>query len=224
MNNGRQLIHALYMYATDSQDFLPPNPDQASANAWIEGDMEVPAEATNSDFLIQPKTAKLSPYGATARVYKCPADLSAHVRTFSMNQSVGTLPAGGRVNGPWLDGTGHHTSAHPWRTFGRFGEMQNPAPTSLWVFIDEEEHSINDGAFAVSMTTPTEWIDWPGTYHNFACGVAFADGHSEIHKWQDPRTRVVNGALSRRAIQPNNADIVWLQQHTSSKQTTLVLP
>ena len=26
---------------------------------------------------------------------------------------------------------------------------------------------------------------YPATYHNNACGLSFADGHSEIHKWFD---------------------------------------
>jgi len=28
-----------------------------------------------------------------------------------------------------------------------------------------------------------QWFDVPGTYHNGGCGFAFADGHSESHKW-----------------------------------------
>jgi len=28
-------------------------------------------------------------------------------------------------------------------------------------------------------------VDYPASYHNGAGGVAFADGHSEIHRWRD---------------------------------------
>jgi len=31
-------------------------------------------------------------------------------------------------------------------------------------------------------------IDYPASYHNFAGGFSFADGHAEIRKWLDPRT------------------------------------
>ena len=57
-----------------------------------------------------------------------------------------------------------------------------PGPSRLWVLVDEDVHSINDAAFCFGMEQP-EWIDAPGAAHNGACGFAFADGHSEIHRW-----------------------------------------
>ena len=30
--------------------------------------------------------------------------------------------------------------------------------------------------------------DLPGMYHHRACGFSFADGHSELRRWLDPRT------------------------------------
>jgi hypothetical protein len=57
-------------------------------------------------------------------------------------------------------------------------------------------------------------VDYPASYHHAAGGIAFADGHSEIHKWRDPRTmppiatKLVNGVAS-----PNNQDVLWLQDH-----------
>ena len=35
---------------------------------------------------------------------------------------------------------------------------------------------------------PSPWQDVPGTGHGGACRLAFADGHSEIKMWKDPRT------------------------------------
>jgi prepilin-type processing-associated H-X9-DG protein len=57
--------------------------------------------------------------------------------------------------------------------------------------VDEHADSINDGALAVACTGNQEGdpqsssviIDFPASYHNGACGLSFADGHSEIHKW-----------------------------------------
>ena len=65
------------------------------------------------------------------------------------------------------------------------------------------------------MNTP-EWIDWPGTYHNIACGFAFADGHSEIHKWKQSSTIVVNGNVARRGVTPT-PDWQWMKDHTSAR-------
>ena len=59
-------------------------------------------------------------------------------------------------------------------------------------------------------------IDWPATYHNLAAGIAFLDGHSEIHKWKDPRTKVFQGNV-RIANQEGNQDIIWLSERTAAR-------
>jgi prepilin-type processing-associated H-X9-DG protein len=45
---------------------------------------------------------------------------------------------------------------------------------------------------------------------NGAGGVSFADGHSETHKWLDPRTKPpvkYSNALALNARSPNNPDV-----------------
>jgi hypothetical protein len=62
------------------------------------------------------------------------------------------------------------------------------------------------------------WLGYfPGQYHDFATVVAFADAHTEIHRWRDPRTRALL-SLTRNQIveQPANEDISWLQARTSA--------
>jgi prepilin-type processing-associated H-X9-DG protein len=48
--------------------------------------------------------------------------------------------------------------------------------------MDEHPDSINDGAFFNAQRN-AEWIGC-SSLHNNACGFAFADGHSEIHRWR----------------------------------------
>jgi prepilin-type N-terminal cleavage/methylation domain-containing protein/prepilin-type processing-associated H-X9-DG protein len=234
MNNGKQMILAVHLYAGDHNDWLPPNPeDGRTPVGWVKGNMKKPIEATNTLYLTDPQWAKLAPYQARpASIYRCPADKSTttiggikypRVRSFSMSQVIGTKaePPLAAVDAPWLDGTHRHVANKPWRTYGRLADMVAPAPSGLWVFLDEDEYSINDAAFGVIMTAPVQWLDWPGTYHNFSAGLAFADGHSEIHKWVDARTKVIVGEMRgdeiMRRAQPGNPDIVWLQQRTSAK-------
>jgi len=94
----------------------------------------------------------------------------------------------------------------------------SPAPSSLIVLLDEDEYSINDAGFAIiGPKTPFlyQMIDWPATYHNNAAGFAFADGHSEIKKWTDHRTKVYKGNV-RISNQKDNKDIVWMSERASA--------
>jgi prepilin-type processing-associated H-X9-DG protein len=139
-----------------------------------------------------------------------------------MSQAVGTDPtsAGCKlpVNGPWLDNTDSHTRSGPYRTYGKDADVVDPGPSKLWVIVDEDADSINDAGFAVGCKTP-EWIDWPGTYHNNACGFSFMDGHSEVHKWTDSRTKVVNHTVTRKNVSnPLSADWTWISERTSAKK------
>ena len=44
------------------------------------------------------------------------------------------------------------------------------------------------------------------------------DGHAEIHKWRDPRTKPApqyNNNLQLNQASPNNLDMVWLSDRTT---------
>jgi hypothetical protein len=100
-------------------------------------------------------------------------------------------------------------------------DFSNPGPAKTWVLIDERQESINDGFFVVTMNQRGAGcyiVDFPASYHNGAGGLNFADGHSEIHKWRDPRTTPPfrdNFNLSLNIPSPNNQDIAWLQERTT---------
>jgi prepilin-type processing-associated H-X9-DG protein len=127
-----------------------------------------------------------------------------------------------------LSRSGPYTSGY-WQ-FQKYSEINSPSPSKCWVFIDEREDSINDGWFAVDMSgfdprQPNSWVivDYPASYHNGAGGLAFADGHSEIKRWVDPRTTPVltrNRNLPLNQPSPNNPDVEWLQERSSSKKAS----
>jgi prepilin-type processing-associated H-X9-DG protein len=57
-------------------------------------------------------------------------------------------------------------------------------------------------------------VDYPASYHNGSCGFAFADGHSEMHKWRDGRTvPPLGNFLNLNIPSPKNPDVVWMQDH-----------
>ena len=112
-----------------------------------------------------------------------------------------------------------------WRMIRKTSDMTDPGPSGKWLLIDEREDSINDGFFVVDMlgypNAPgsINLVDFPASYHNGAGGLNFADGHSEIHKWVDPRTTPVlrrGVELQLNIPSPNNRDIIWLQERTTS--------
>ena len=89
--------------------------------------------------------------------------------------------------------------------------------------LDEHPDSMNAGGFAnmmVESSAAARIIDFPASYHNGAAGVSFADGHAEIHKWIDPRTKpkpTYNGNLNLNVLSANNKDMIWLSDRTSSR-------
>jgi prepilin-type N-terminal cleavage/methylation domain-containing protein/prepilin-type processing-associated H-X9-DG protein len=158
-------------------------------------------------------------------------------RTFSMSQAVGTIcPAFdarryGRnshdgaptlsVNGPWLNSQETHRRNSPWYTYGKLSAIDVPGPAMLWVLVDEDEHGLNDAAFAFGMEQPV-WIDAPGTYHSGGCGFAFADGHSESHTWLSKSPK--KGNRSPVVSTADHNDWLWMRQRTSADSTGLMPP
>ena len=61
-------------------------------------------------------------------------------------------------------------------------------------------------------------VDFPASYHNDAGGLSFVDGHAEIKKWKDPRTRPVlrtGVGLPLNVPSPNNPDVFWLMERST---------
>jgi prepilin-type N-terminal cleavage/methylation domain-containing protein len=183
---------------------------QQEQKNWVVGTMEQPIDAqgglpTGVPELINPDSV-LAPYVKNPAVYHCPADLyldphngKVHVRSYSMNSAVGTvywtfynggtLALGAPVQGDWLDGKSY--SSNSFLTYGKSTSFLKPGPANTFVIMDESPYSINDGSLAISAaaaTGSTYLVDFPAGDHNAAAGIAFADGHSSVHKWVDSRT------------------------------------
>jgi prepilin-type processing-associated H-X9-DG protein len=118
---------------------------------------------------------------------------------------------------PGLGGAG-------WTKYKKMNEILRPGAAMTIVFLDERCDSINDGEWCTSMygwpDQPNLWkmIDFPGSYHGGAGGLSFVDGHSEIHKWRDPRTTPPIGRLQGLNVpSQNNQDVYWLMEHSTRK-------
>ena len=231
MSNTRQLIYAWGMYADENEGFFPHNQPllPGNLNGWVSGWMDYnPDNPDNTNLVYLSKTpfAKLAPYSKSPGIYKCPADPSSvtidgkkhpRVRSYSMSQAVGTKTDGSAVSGPWLPGNldWYQTT---WRTYRKFADMVAPRPEDLWVIMDEHPDSINDASLAVSCGA-SRIIDFPASYHNGACGIAFADGHAEIHKWKG---KTIQAPITTQTVTydipagDSTEDIAWLQARTSA--------
>jgi len=102
MNNGRQMMLAFKIYATDNDDWFPPNPDNGNTTGdnWCAGTMGNAQHATNWQMLLDERTSKLGPYVGSHQIFRCPADRSTvtvggrkipRVRSWAMSQAVGTI-------------------------------------------------------------------------------------------------------------------------------------
>lgn len=217
VNNLRQLMNGWKMYSDDYQGRLVPNRTSSSMPGnWVKGFMDFSSspENTNINNLVG-SGALLGPYVRSASLFKCPADKStvviastrmARVRSISMNGWVGEGTTG------W--------NGSNYRLYQKASDIVTPTSANLWVLIDEHQDSINDGWFATAPTSSpasASIVDYPAASHDRGCGISFADGRAEIHRWRDPRTMPPPDALLQFNIpSPNNLDIYWLNQHATS--------
>jgi prepilin-type N-terminal cleavage/methylation domain-containing protein len=232
MNNTKQLMLGWQMYCHDNNDTIVPalHGSEAKGGAgdpvygvgWVEGwlDWTTRADNISVDFLVNEKYAKLAPYIARNKnIFKCPADryLAAVQRSAGWPERVRSLSANIGI------GPGNAETTPAWESamyahIKKTTDFRYPSPAETWVFVDEHPDSINDAGFF----NPGQFTlhDVPAAYHCGAAGFSFADGHSEIHKWQSclarPRLQQVvavdgqylNGGITTTI--PGDTDIRWL--------------
>jgi prepilin-type N-terminal cleavage/methylation domain-containing protein/prepilin-type processing-associated H-X9-DG protein len=228
MNNLRQLTIAWKMYPDENSGKLVANGDESNQPAsltdpsalpggrmaqWCPGRQDLQAQLSPSPVVgvnigeAWLKLGLLYPYVNSTAIYKCPADQSSisffgstypHVRSMSMNT--------------WLGDIAPYAGITTVISYYKEATLINPGAASLWVFIDENPISINDGSFICSPTI-NQWVDCPATYHNNAGGLSYADGHAQIKRWQDPT--VLKG-WAPPTIQPGNPGFTRLPPGTPS--------
>jgi prepilin-type N-terminal cleavage/methylation domain-containing protein/prepilin-type processing-associated H-X9-DG protein len=233
MNNTKQMALGWTVYSGDFNEKLAPNgigsnfgrtndPDGA---AWVAGTLRYATghpDNTNINFLTGTQWRQFGSLGGHIqdhKVYKCPGDKTKdlttglpRVRSMSMNGFINPGPnrSGAATGAPAGFGEYRRTS-----------DFRKLSPSEAWVFWEEREDTMNDGWVRVFQTPLNRLGDRPAYYHTGSTGFSFADGHSEIHKWQDPRTTVGNpivpGVQPAAIIipPPQNNDLLWLQSHTS---------
>ena len=210
LSNLRQLGFGWIMYKDDNSDYLTESYPVNNPEVWVQGDMTNPDDARNTDLI---RRSKLYPYSQSVAIFHCPADQGVTidgqvvqtVRSYSMNCFMG-------ARDPHLGSI--PSTADPYVPFySKYAEI--PRPEQMWVLLEQDERSIDDGFF---VTDPTAgiWFDLPAMSehrHDYSYTLNFADGHSSIWRYQDSRSFLVSVSKTE---QPGNADLARLAHATTT--------
>ena len=233
LSNNKQLALAWHMYAGENHDVLVFNKDGGGPYGptdqnWISGwmswnDSIINSDNTNWHKLVDGPTNLIGAYVIhNYKIFACPstsfvspseagAGWSARCRSCAMNGGIG-------------DGS-KWTGSPYWQSFWwarKMSDLLYPGPSSSWLFIDEHPDWIDDGILYDDWICPdgTGYLnEFPACQHAGACGVAFADGSANIHKWMSvligrrPVTFVPyqNQEYEDLTLNP---DLGWMAQHT----------
>ena len=199
ISNLRQLTICWEMYADDNQALFAPNNwiDYAGAGggfnqsiSWCNGNALKDMTTSNM------QTGLLFPYNRSPGIYHCPSDVSTIVdgdgnllpqlrtRSYNMSQSVNGL---GLLVDPAFNAGQAVDVTQP--CFEKLSQVTNPPPDRLFVFIDENEGTLQDDQFGYPMINSGyhgKWFDMPANRHHQGGDLSFADGHVEYWRWRAP--------------------------------------
>jgi type II secretory pathway pseudopilin PulG len=236
VNNAKQLITAAHVYAVDFNDYWPLNgqgnstidlanpPANYVPKVWVEGrEGSNLTDQRTADGMVSDRVSLLAPYmGKTKASFRCPADKQLitsgtssyyRPRSYGMNTFVA-----------WTGAAYHSEPSGGYRVFPRTTSVTRPA--DVFVFGELHPFSICRPQFGVHMDGANVY-HIPGNQHRTLSVFAFADGHTESHKWFNARFN--NPAIpesdgrwhnhqsphptaSLAEIQP---DLNWLRAHTT---------
>lgn len=221
MSNGKQLSLAYLMYANDNREYALGTADSAYAPAWCAGSVSAVPDAIDESIIRRSPTF---PYLTSVKVFHCPTDLSGLIyqgkvqlrnRSYALNAAFGVPTLYALVN------------SDIYKTVLKMSDITRPGPSSIYLLLDEHENSINDSHFYpfrdMHSYTGEKWLDAPSGRHGNATGFAFADGHSEIHKWVDSDIRQVKISGGVVAVNshstflpvPGPRDFAWFTNHVA---------
>jgi len=195
LNNVRQLQIAWHMYFEENGGALVENMSLGSTpltvyspvNSWILGNAQTSADLTNL------QSGALFPYTPNVRVFRCPSDSATvygsttpRIRSFSLNMYL---------NGYYADALRKYS--------------QIAVPARVFDFVDENEHSIEDGIYLLWRAPDGSWPNLISDRHTQGANISFADGHCETKRWRAKKKFTAN---FQPASGPDLDDLRWLQE------------
>ncbi len=224
-SNLRHLIASWQVYASDNSDrslMMTHGAGNIFSSGFAAGWLDwsgTASDNTNSAKLMNKTNTLLAPYlTGGSELFRCPADTfisisqaakgwTCRARSYSANIYSG---AGNAEAGP-TDPIYRHIS--------KTTDFIFPGPAEAWIITEEHPDSINDSAlFAPSQAY---WVDLPASYHHGAGAFAFADGHTEMHRWAGSLTRLSASQVQYVDITqvptalPADLDLHWVSYRTT---------
>ena len=215
--NQRSLSQAVVLYAGDSAEtvvrsWTDNRSHPGSWNDWPQTEAGIYlttsqlAAATHVEDHKHGVRAALFQLAPDVRAFHCPSDRRDRVRdNANSNLAWVTYSMPNFLNGDayWEGQIGG------FRPVKRLSQLWRPSDT--FAFLEESDpRGLNMGAWVMQLNVP-QWIDPLTVWHDDAGVVGFADGHSAIRKWQDPRTRRMSRDQQFYGDATGNADYIWLR-------------
>jgi prepilin-type N-terminal cleavage/methylation domain-containing protein/prepilin-type processing-associated H-X9-DG protein len=215
LSNTKQVMLGWLLYTGDYEERMPSK-IYANGLDWL-------GTADNYDArkLVDPSQSQLGSYLKAAAVYKCPADNYAKPGT--PGTRVATISANAFLGGSSVSVINPAQGEFAGRTYSAKGvtkltSLNKPGPAMTFAILDEHPDSIDDALFhhiAGYSRGNAAFRNMPGIQHYGGGGnLSYADGHSEIHKWEDNRTKK---RVDYQKFPPNNPwsssdnkDYVWI--------------
>jgi prepilin-type N-terminal cleavage/methylation domain-containing protein/prepilin-type processing-associated H-X9-DG protein len=211
--NDERLVNGdTHEYTAMYSPGLPFKDSHYGEQCWVETDWSSGMTQQQKESAIM--RGALYPYVSTLKVYKCAAverstadaygAISPVCRTYSIMDSMNCKG--------WLD------RSPGMKMLKKRSDVQEPAYRAVLHDDGGTNMSALGGYTAWDLhmvQTNWSWWDPPPVRHGDGTNWAFADGHSDYHKWEDPRT-IEFGKQTRpsanSAAQPDNPDLLWAAQ------------
>lgn len=216
VSNQRQISTTWMMYADDNADRVAengegtPNPenlsdlgdDEEERRWWVSGGTHFTKNIA-LPHLLEGQYASFGSYLSAIKIYKCPADKGKDTilsrdrkRSYALNSYMGDIDG-------WV------TAGY--RVYRRKSDVEAQSPAEKFLFMDVQPESVCMPTFVVSMSG-TGLGHTPGSYHNRAAVVSYADGHIGTQKWKDERTFIPR---MHGFPEEQNADLQWIRRHAT---------
>jgi prepilin-type N-terminal cleavage/methylation domain-containing protein/prepilin-type processing-associated H-X9-DG protein len=225
MSNTKQIMLGWMLFIGDNEDNMPTKivPNSWGTIGWTVSSTDITnvVKLVNSN---DPDNSQLGAYVRSSGVYKCPSDI--YISSGQRAQGWDKRVLSYAVNGVCGNGI------QPVNVFNEFGDegrtyvaqikkssaLTKPGPANTFLLLDEHPDSIDDALFITQIghkRANAYWANLPGSHHyGGGANITYADGHSEIRKWQDKARTVkpITYSVQNNFAVPGSPDYEWLNE------------